>query len=285
MEVFMKIAISVESTHDLSKELIEKYNINVIPFQIVLGEELFKDGEKTTQEIFEYVDKNDILPKTNAINQFEYTEYFEELLKENDAVVHISLSSGVTSSTGNAIMAAEQMQNVFVVDSKSLSTGIGLLAIYARELAEKGESAQDIAQKVADRREKLQVSFVIERMDYLHKGGRCTGFQFLAGNILKIRPRIVLKDGKMLSDKKYRGDMGTTVARYCQDVLKEFNTPDLDKVFITYTSATPAMHEEAYKACVEAGFKNIYQTFAGGTIASHCGGNTLGILYFNDGEQ
>jgi fatty acid-binding protein DegV len=121
-------------------------------------------------------------------------------------------------------------------------------------------------------------------MDYLHKGGRCTGFQFLAGNILKIRPRIVLKNGKMISDKKYRGDMGMTVARYCQDVLREFDTPDLDKVFITYTSATPTMHEEAFKACVDAGFKNIYQTFAGGTIASHCGGNTLGIIYFNDGE-
>jgi DegV family protein with EDD domain len=206
------------------------------------------------------------------------------LLKEYDAVVHICLSSGLSSSCSHAFAAANNVKNVFVVDSKSLSTGIGLLAIYARELANKGVEPKEIQEKVQARTEKLQVSFIVERLDYLHKGGRCNAMALLGANILRIRPRIVVKDGKMGSDKKYRGPMGKVIEKYCNEVLEEFNTPDLDKVFITYTTATPEMVEAAENACQNAGFKQIYKAFAGGTIASHCGANTLGILYFNDGE-
>jgi len=280
----MKIAISVESTNDLSKELLSKYDIKVIPYQFVLGNDLYKDGEITTEEIFNYVDTNGVLPKTNALNEFEYTEYFESLLTEYDAIVHISLSSGLTSSTQNAINASKNVKNTFVIDSLSLSTGIGLLAIYARELADAGEDAKTIAEKVNERVSKLQVSFVIERLDYLFKGGRCNSLQFFGANLLKLRPRIIVKDGKMSADKKYRGNMEKVVSKYCEETLYEFNTPDFDKVFITYTTATPEMVGAAKKALEDAGFKNIYETHAGCTIASHCGGNTLGILYFNDGE-
>lgn len=280
----MKIAVSVESTNDLTKDLLNKYDIKVIPYQIVLDDKTIVDGEMTTEELFDFVEKSGKLPKTNALNEFEYTEFFESLKKDYDAVIHVALSSGLTSSTQNAINASKNVENVFVVDSKSLSTGIGLLAIYARELADKGENPQDIYEKVSNRVDKLQVSFVIERLDYLYKGGRCNSLQFFGANLLKLRPRIILKDGKMGADKKYRGTMGKVVAKYCEEVLDEFNTPDLDKVFITYTTATEEMVEAA-KAAVEArGFKNIYQTHAGCTIASHCGANTLGILYFNDGE-
>lgn len=280
----MKIAVSVESTNDLTKDLLNKYDIKVIPYQIVLDDKTILDGEMTTEELFDFVEKSGKLPKTNALNEFEYTEFFESLKKDYDAVIHVALSSGLTSSTQNAINASKNVENVFVVDSKSLSTGIGLLAIYARELADKGENPQDIYEKVSNRVDKLQVSFVIERLDYLYKGGRCNSLQFFGANLLKLRPRIILKDGKMGADKKYRGTMGKVVAKYCEEVLDEFNTPDLDKVFITYTTATEEMVEAA-KAAVEArGFKNIYQTHAGCTIASHCGANTLGILYFNDGE-
>lgn len=280
----MKIAVSVESTNDLTKDLLNKYDIKVIPYQIVLDDKTILDGEMTTEELFDFVEKSGKLPKTNALNEFEYTEFFESLKKDYDAVIHVALSSGLTSSTQNAINASKNVENVFVVDSKSLSTGIGLLAIFARELADKGENPQDIYEKVSNRVDKLQVSFVIERLDYLYKGGRCNSLQFFGANLLKLRPRIILKDGKMGADKKYRGTMGKVVAKYCEEVLDEFNTPDLDKVFITYTTATEEMVEAA-KAAVEArGFKNIYQTHAGCTIASHCGANTLGILYFNDGE-
>ncbi len=281
----MKIAVSVESTNDLSKELLEKYDIKVIAYTITLGDMTFKDGEHTTKEMFEYVEKYNTLPKTTALNQFEYEDFFRELRKEYDAVVHICLSGGITSSCGNAFEAAKNVPGAYVVDSMSLSTGIGLLAMYARELAEQGVAPAEIAAKAQARAEKLQVSFVVERLDYLYKGGRCNSLQLLGANVFKIRPRIVLKGGKMLSDKKYRGKMDKVVADYCKGVLEEFNTPDLKRVFITYTSATPEMVAAARAAVEDAGFKEILETRAGGTIASHCGANTLGILYFNDGAE
>lgn len=280
----MNIAISVESTNDLSKELILENDIHVIPYAVTLGDNTFKDGEISTEEIFKFVDEKGVLPKTNAINEFEYTEYFEELKKEYDAVVHICLSSGLSSSCGNAMRAAKELKDVYVVDSLSLSTGIGLLALYARDLAEEGYDAKSIAEMVEKRVDKLQVSFVIERLDYLYKGGRCNSLQFYGANLLKLRPRIVVKNGKMGSDKKYRGQMGRVVTNYCEDTLNEFHTPDLKRVFVTYTTATTEMVVAAKLALKERGFKEIYETRAGCTIASHCGGNTLGILYFNDGE-
>lgn len=280
----MKIAVSVESTNDLSNELIERYDIKIIKYEIILGDKIFKDGDLTTEEMFAYVDETGTLPKTTALNEYEYTEYFQSLLKNYDAVVHVALSSGISSSCSHAVAASKNLENVYVVDSLSLSTGIGLLAIYARELAEKGLDAKEVYEKVSARVEKLQVSFVIERLDYLYKGGRCSSLALFGANLLKLRPRIVVKDGKMSSDKKYRGKMESVVAKYCADVLQDFPTPDLDKVFITRTSSTPEMMAAARRALEEAGFKNIYETYAGGTIASHCGANTLGILYFNDGE-
>ena len=281
----MKIAISVESTSDLTKEILVQNDISLIPYQIVLGDMVFKDGEKSVEELFEYVDKTKKLPKTNAINEFEYTEYFENLRKNYDAVIHICLSSGLSSSCNNAINASKNVENVYVIDSKSLSTGIGLLALYACELAKQGVSPKEIYEKVSARTSKLQVSFIVERLDYLYKGGRCNSLQLLGANLLKIRPRIVVKDGKMISDKKYKGSMGSVISKYARDTLDEFNTPDLTRVFITYTTATEDMINSAETALKEAGFKEIIHTRAGGTIASHCGGNTLGVLYFNDGDK
>lgn len=281
----MKIAVSCESTSDLSKELIKEYDINIIPYHIVLDGEEFEDGKYTTEEMLQKVEECGELPKTNAINVYDYTEYFKGLRKEYDAVIHVCLSSGLSSSCNNAINASKELENVFVIDSLSLSTGIGLLCMYARELANANEDPKVIAEKVQDRASKLQVSFIVERLDFLYKGGRCSSLQRFGANLLKLRPRIVVGAGKMSSDKKYRGKMGGVIAKYCEEVLEEFNTPDLDKVFITYTTAMPEMVDSARKACENAGFKNIYETRAGGTIASHCGGNTLGILYFNDGEK
>ena len=250
-----------------------------------IGEKTFLDGEVTTQEMFDYVDQTGILPKTNAINEFEYVEYFEKIKKDYDAVIHISLSSGLSSSCSNAKRAAQSLKDVYVVDSLSLSTGIGLLAIYARELVEQGFAPNEVFEKVQARVESVQASFVVERLDYLHKGGRCNLFTLLGASILKIRPRIVVKNGKMGSDKKFKGNMGKVVRKYCESAFEDFNNPDLTMAFITYTSATPEMLEEVRKAVSEKGFKNVYETHAGGTIASHCGANTLGVLYFNDGAK
>ena len=281
----MKIAISAETTLDMPLEMREQYDVHVIPYGIVLGGEEFFDGKYSTEEIFEKVKELDELPKTNAINAYTYVEYFKELLKEYDGVVHVCLSGGITSSTENAKAAAGELKNVYVVDSRSLSTGISLLVLYARRLADQGLSPKDVYEKVQARAEKLQVSFVIERLDYLYKGGRCSSLQLLGANLLKLRPRIILKDGKMISDKKYRGRMEQVVAKYCTDTLNEFNTPDKSEVFLTYTTATPEMVAAARGVLKKAGFETVYETHAGGTIGSHCGEHTLGILYFNDGTD
>ncbi|MBR5191919.1 MAG: DegV family protein [Clostridia bacterium] len=281
----MKIAISAETTCDLTKDLLNEHDIKIIPFEIVLGDKMIKDGEISPEEIFAFVDKNGVLPKTTALNEYEYTEFFEEIKKDYDAIIHIALSSGISSSCGNAERASKNVENVYVVDSQTLTTGIGLLALYARDLANQGLAPSEIQKKVQERTASVQASFVVERLDYLYKGGRCNALQFFGANLLKIRPRIVVKNGKMGTDKKYRGNMVNVIEKYSQEVFADFNTPNLDKAFITYSSASDEMIEKAENACKEMGFKKIYKTTAGCTISSHCGANTLGIIYFNDGEN
>lgn len=281
----MKIAISCESTCDLSKELVNKYDVKIIPYEVVLGTDCFRDGELENQKIFDFVDKTGTLPKTNALNFVEYTEYFESLLKEYDEVIHICLSSGISSSCNNAMNAAKELQNVHVVDSRSLTTGIGMLVMYARELADQGLSANEIVDKLNERKAKIQVSFVVERLDFLFKGGRCNSLQRFGANLLKLRPRIVLKDGVMSSDKNYRGSMPKVMAKYVEETLKDFPNPDKSKFFITYSSATPEMIESVKNTLANYGITEYYETTAGATVTSHCGANALGILYFNDGES
>lgn len=281
----MKTVITAESTIDLPKELLEKYDIKTIPYMIILGDKEFKDGEIQPTEIFDFVDKNKILPKTSAINKEQYLDFFKKQLQSHDAVVHFCLSSGITSACQNAKDAAQELKNVYVVDTQSLSTGIALLAIYAKELADKGIDASEIYEKVSARVPKVQASFVIKKLEYLYKGGRCSALSYFGANLMHIRPQIILKNGKMGVHRKYRGNMDKVVAQYCKDTLEEFNNPDLDVAFVTYTTATPEMVEAAKNAVKARGFKTIYETRAGATISSHCGENTLGILYINDGTE
>lgn len=273
-----KIAVSVESSADLTPELIKKYDVKVIPYHITLGSEVFNDGEKSPEELFAFVDETGTLPKTTALNEFEYAEHFEKLKEEYDAVIHICLSGGITSSCDHAIRAAEKLKDVFVVDSRSLSMGTGLLAIIARELATSGKNTAEIVETLNNAVKKVITSFVIERLDYLHKGGRCSSIALLGANLLKIRPRIVLKDGKMVSDKKYRGSMPQVIGKFADDLIAEF-PPIFNKACIVYTTATEEMVAAAENACKSAGFKDIILARAGATISSHCGANTLGIFY------
>ncbi len=276
----MKIAISVESSADLTAEMISKYDVKVIPYRITLGEETFSDGEKLPEEMFALVDKTGVLPKTTAINEFEYAEFFNGLKKEYSAVIHLCLSGGITSSCANALRAASGIKNVFVVDSRSLSMGTGLLALYARELADKGTRPDEIVKTLDETVKKTVTSFVIERLDYLHKGGRCSSIALLGANLLKIRPRIIMKDGKMVSDKKYRGNMSAVVGKFSEELFAEF-PPVGDKAYIAYTTASSEMIKAATDKCAEAGFNEVFITRAGATISSHCGANTLGIFYIS----
>jgi len=281
----MKIAISAESTIDLTKDLLEKYDIKTLPFTVQLGNDVAYDGEVNADDIIKFVNENKILPKTAAVNEFQFTERFAELLKEHDAVVHFSLSSELSTTYSNAVRASKEFKNVFVVDTKSLSTGIALLAIYACELKEKGMSAQEIFNACQKRVPYVQASFELKRLDYLHKGGRCSSLALFGANLLKIRPQIIVKDGKMIAGKKYRGNFAHVVKNYCQDILAEYDTPDLSKVFITYTTADSEIVSNVKTLLNDYGFKNIFETRAGATVTSHCGEDCLGILYFNDGNQ
>lgn len=281
----MKTLITAESTIDLPKELLEKYQIKTIPYMVLLGDKDFKDGEIEPTEIFKFVDEKKILPKTSAINKQQYTDFFKENLKSCDAIVHFSLSGQITSSTQNAKDAAAEFENVYVVDTQSLSTGIALLAIYAKKLVDSGLEAKEIYEKASARVPSVQASFVVKKLEYLYKGGRCSALAYFGANLMKIRPQIILKDGKMGVHRKYRGNMDKVVENYCKDTLEEFDNPDLSVGFVTYTTATPEMVEAAKRSLQEKGFKTIYETRAGATISSHCGENTLGILYINDGDH
>ena len=280
----MKIAISVETASDLSKELILEKEIKVVPFTIFLGDKDYKDGEITCDQIIEFVDANKILPKTGAVNRITYEEHFAEILKEYDGIIHVSLSSELSSAYENALSVSKELKNVYVIDSRSLSTGIGLLALYAKKLVDSGADIKTVYEEVQKRVPSVSASFILKRVDYLYKGGRCNALVYLGANLLKIRPQIILKDGKMVSGKKYRGNFEHGVNTYCADVLEEFNTPDLETAFITYTTASEEAISVAKTHLQNRGFKNIYITRAGGTITSHCGENCLGILYINDAK-
>ena len=281
----MKIALSAESTIDLPVELLQKYNIHTTPFTILLGDEAKLDGEVPVPEIIDFVNKTGTLPKTSAVNQYQYKEHWDKLLEEYDAVIHFSLSSEISVACHNAKTCAQDYDNVFVIDTRALSTGIALLAIYASKLIKEDLAPEEIVKKCEERIPHLQVSFILERLDYLHKGGRCSALSLFGANLLKLRIQILVKDGKMGPANKYRGNMSRCITSYVNDTLATYNTPDLSEVFITSTTASEEQIESVKAILKEHGFKNIMVTYAGGTITSHCGENCLGILYLNDGNH
>ena len=279
----MKIAISADSAADLTEELKNKYDIKTVPFTVTMGERTVKDGEVTTEELFAFVDKNKTLPKTSAINEAEFGEHFDGLLKEYDSVVHFSLSSGLTSACGNAIAAAKARKNVFVVDSLSLSAGIALLAIYGRELAENGATPEEIYEKCLARVPFVHASCELERVDYLYKGGRCSVLAFLGANILKIHPQILCKDGKMIAGKKYRGLYTRVTEKYVADVLEEYDNPDLSRAVVAYTTADEKIVSEVVGTLRNRGFREVFVTRTGATVSSYLGEHTVGVAFINDG--
>lgn len=277
----MKIVISAESTIDLPKELLDKYNINTTPFTINLGDELIEDHFGVSKEIFEFVDKSKKLPKTSAVSPDQFKTHFENLKKDYDAIVHVSLSSLISSAYNNACMVAKEMENVYVVDSKSLSTGIALLAIKGKDLIDEGKDAKEIFETLQALTPKVEASFVLERLNYLHKGGRCSALALLGANILKIKPQIILSDGRMIVGKKYMGNMTKVVDKYIDDLLDNNPNPILEHVFITHSSPMPEAEKILTEKLENRGFKYIHNTLAGGTISSHCGPNCIGVLFLN----
>ena len=279
-----KIAISLDSACDLSKELIEKYDFKIIPFGVNLGDKFFYDGEISPEEIFEYADNNKTLPKTNAVNEESFKEHFAKILNDYDAIIHFSISSDMSSAYQNAVNASKNFKNVYVVDSRTLSTAISLEAIYAKKLTETMDDPAKIVELVKKRIPAVQASFIIERLDYLYKGGRCSGLALLGANLLKIRPEIEVLNGNMKNTEKFRGKMADCVTKYCRATLEKYNHPDKSVIFITHSVADKELVDAAKAVVSEYGFENVYETTAGCTVSSHCGKNTLGILYISDAE-
>lgn len=278
-----KVKISADSTCDLGKELLEKFEIAIQPLHIILGDESYQDGVNIKpDDIYATYEEKQILPQTAAPNPSEYIEHFKQFTNEGYEVVHISLGSGISSSHHHAKLAADELDGVYVIDSGSLSTGSGHLVLEAALRAEAGMTGEEIYEEVAALRHKVHASFIIDKLTYLREGGRCSALQAFSANLLNIRPSIeVDTDGaKMDVGKKYRGAMKKVLKKYVHDRLSKEDDLRTERIFITHSGTTDDVIE-LVKAEItsHASFDEIYVTRAGCTISSHCGPKTLGILY------
>ena len=284
----MKIKITTDSVADLTQEMYQERDIDVIPLLVHLGDNEYRDGVNICPEdIYKYVETTKKPAKTSAISFGEYEQKFKEILNSGyDAIIHISLSSEMSVTHLNAKNAAAELENVYVVDSKTLSSGVGLLVLYACDLRDQGLDVKTIYEKLEKRRDYVQASFVLDHLDYLHKGGRCSAVALFGANLLKIKPCIEVKNGKMDVAKKYFGKFEKSFQNYVNDILDKYNNIDTTRIFVTHTEIDPHFVEIAKKIIEEKiGEANIIETTAGATITCHCGKNTIGILYFNDNEK
>ncbi len=275
------IIISSDSTTDLSAELKERYNVKTIPLGITLGEKVYRDGIDINPDfIYEHHDKTGELPKTAATNVGECADYFSDLTKNGDAVIHFTISSSMSSTYNNACIAAQDFSNVYVIDSQNLSTGGGLLVIAAAEMAKSGMAASDIAEKVRELVPCVDASFVIDNLEYLYKGGRCSALAMLGANLLKLKPCIEVKNGAMGVGKKYRGVYGKVLTEYVNERLHDVDDIDNSRGFVTHAGCNPEIVKSVVEQVKATGiFKEVFLTRAGCTISSHCGANTLGVLF------
>lgn len=278
----MKIRISADSTCDLSPELVEKYDIRIMPLQIVMDGKPYKDGvEITPSDIFEYVESGKGICHTTAVNIEEYGELFKEELKSYDAIVHINISSGFSACYQNACLAAGELENVYTVDSRNLSTGSGHLVIDAAIMAGQGMEPQEIKKALDEMAKKVEASFVINTLKYLHKGGRCSSVAALGANLLQLKPCIEVVDGKMDVGKKYRGSIEKAIRQYVDDRLSGRDDIDSRRIFITHTCRERKLPEAVIEQVKSYGiFEEIIETVAGCTVSNHCGPDTLGILFY-----
>ena len=277
----MKIKILSDSTCDLSKELIEKYDIGIVPLIVIKDGDAYADGITITpDEIFAHVASGGNLCSTAAVNVGDYEDVFAKYAPDYDGIVHINLGSGFSSCHQNACLAAEDFDNVICIDSANLSTGQGLVVLKACELAETCESLTEIKEKLDAFTPKVEASFLLDRLDYMVKGGRCSSAAALGANLLGLKPCIEVKDGKMGVVKKYRGNYAKTLAMYVKDRIANRDDLTRETLFITHTPVNDECKKSVSDAVAQcAPFKNTYWTDAGSTVSCHCGPGTLGVLF------
>lgn len=278
----MKVKIISDSTCDLSRELIEKYDIEIVPLYVLIGDNTRKDGlEVKPEDIYTHVAESGKLPSTSAPNLEDYIKAFEKWHNDGCEIVHFSISSDFSSAWQNACAAAGEMDGVYVVDTRNLSTGSGLVVLHGAELAMQGKSGEEIKAECEAMTDKVEASFVVDSIDYLHKGGRCSSVAALGANLLKLKPLIEVIDGKMKAGKKYRGNIDKVIINYVTDKLKDRDDIDSHRIFITHTKCNPVTVQMVRGKINELhpGFEEILETTAGCTITSHCGPGTLGVLF------
>ena len=277
------VILSADSTCDLGKELTEKYQVQLCPYHVELDGKSYRDGVDLEPDfIYQVYREKKILPKTSAINISEYEEHFKRWTDQGCEVVHITLGHGLSSSYQNCCMAAADLPGVYVIDSCNLSTGTGLLVLEAASRIAQGMEAKQVAEQVEALVKKVSASFVIDTLEFLYKGGRCSALQMLGANLLSLKPSIVVntEDGSMSVGKKYRGTLDKALLHYVSDQLKGRTDLNEERVFITHSGISEERLDSVKKAVEELGaFKEILVTRAGCTISSHCGPNTLGVLF------
>lgn len=281
------VKIIADSTCDLSKDIVEKYDISILPLHIICQDEEYLDRVSITpEEIFEWSEKNKTTPKTAAASPTEVLEGIQPFVKAGRDVVCISISDklsaigSVMRMTADALNEEAGREQVRVINSGSLSTGIGLLVMEAAIMAKDGVDAAEIVKQLEALVPMVRASFVVDTLTYLHRGGRCSGLTALAGGALKIHPKIVVKNGNLEVDKKYRGSMKHVLIQYTHEMFEQFMNARRDRVFITHAACDRDIIDAVYEYISELGiFDEIIETTAGGVISSHCGPGTLGVLF------
>ena len=277
-----KIILSTDSACDLDDIFNEKYKINYYPFYIHLDGKQYKDGiDIFPDDIYKLYYERKILPKTSAINVENYKDYFESIKKEGYDILHINLSSGLSSTYQNCVMAAKEMGDIYPVDSYNLSTGIGILVIKAAKMIEKGFDAPYIQKELSLMAKKLKSSFVVDTLEFLKAGGRCSSIVSIGAKLLSIKPCIeVNHEGRLVLGKKYRGSLESVLLKYTDNILENINSIEKEQIFITHSGISQEYIDKIYKKIEEKEyFEKIYVQRAGCTISSHCGPNTLGLMY------
>lgn len=284
----MKVKICADSTCDLSKELIERYGVGVMPLHVALGNDDRLDGVTISpDEIYSYYAAEKKLPRSGARSSEEYKEFFKSFLNEGyDAVVHFDISSDMSGSYDNACVAASELKNVYVVDSRNLSTGTGLLVLDACDQAALGVDAEQIAARSRSRAKAVRASFIIDKLEFLYKGGRCSSLAYLGANLLHINPVIEVKDGRMGIASKPMGKYSRCIEKYSDWVKSSCTSPDKTRCFVTHTKMDEGLAEKVIEIVKSWGiFDEILETTAGCTVTTHCGANTIGILFINDNGE
>jgi DegV family protein with EDD domain len=277
----MNIKIISDSTCDLSPAQIAQHNITVIPLIVIKDDQEYRDGVTiTAADVFAHVAAGGNLCSTAALNYGIYQEYFEKYASEYDGVVHISLGSGFSSRYQNACLAADEFDNVIAIDSMNLSTGQGHVVLEACRLAKEVESLAELKEKLDAFTPRVEASFLVDKLNYLAKGGRCSAVAALGANLLNLKPCIEVKNGKMSVVKKYRGSYAKCLASYVKDRLDSREDIIRDELFLTYTTVTDECLAAVQGAIDQYGnFNHVYETQAGCTVSCHCGPDTLGILF------